>query len=59
MNAVGIDVSNGRSTVAVVHPFGEVVRMPFDVLHTASEPGELANFLQSLGITRIKMYNNP
>lgn len=56
MNAVGIDVSKGRSTVAVVRPFGEVVRMPFDVLHTASELGKLASYLRSLdGETRIVM----
>lgn len=26
MNAVGIDVSKGKSTVAIMRPFGEVVR---------------------------------
>jgi len=56
MNAAGIDVSKGRSTVAVVRPFGEVVRLPFDVLHTGSELGKLANFLLSLdGETRVVM----
>ena len=28
MNAVGIDVSKGRSTVAILRPMGEVVRTP-------------------------------
>jgi len=32
MNAVGIDVSKGKSTVAVLRPFGEVVASPFDVM---------------------------
>ena len=34
MNAVGIDVSKGKSTVAVIQPFGIVIAEPFDVLHT-------------------------
>ena len=28
MNAVGIDVSKGKSTIAVMRPFGEVVASP-------------------------------
>lgn len=28
MNAVGIDVSKGKSTVTVLRPFGEVVASP-------------------------------
>ena len=31
MNAVGIDVSKQKSTVAILHPGGEVVTSPFDV----------------------------
>lgn len=30
MNAVGIDVSKGKSTVAVLCPFGEMAASPFD-----------------------------
>ena len=37
MNCVGIDVSKGKSTIAVMRPFGEVVVSPFEVCHTASE----------------------
>lgn len=48
MNAVGIDVSKGKSMVAVMRPFGEVVAKPFEVRHTASELRELANYLKSL-----------
>ena len=56
MNSVGIDVSKGRSTVAVMRPFGEVVISPFEVRHTASELGELARLLKSLdGETRVIM----
>lgn len=56
MNAIGIDVSKGKSTVAVIKPFGEIVKMPFDVLHTSKELTELANFIDSLdGESRVVM----
>ena len=56
MNSVGIDVSKGRSTVAVMRPFGEVVISPFEVHHTDSELSELAKLLKSLdGETRVIM----
>lgn len=54
MNCVGIDVSKGKSTIAVMRPFGEVVVSPFEVCHTASELSELARLLKSLdGETRV------
>lgn len=54
MNAVGIDVSKGKSMVAVVRPFGELVVKPYEVHHTTSELKKLANSLQSLsGETRV------
>ena len=56
MNAVGIDVSKGRSTVAVVQPFGVVIAEPFDVLHTDSGLKELITFIKSLsGETKVVM----
>ena len=56
MNSVGIDISKGRSTVAVMRPFGEVVISPFEVRHTDSELSELARQLKSLnGETRVVM----
>lgn len=56
MNAVGIDVSKGKSTVAVIQPFGVVIAEPFDVLHTDSGLKELVNFIKSLyGETRVVM----
>lgn len=56
MNAVGIDVSKGKSMVAIMRPFGEVVRSPFEVSHTGSELSELAKLLKSLtGETRVVM----
>ena len=54
MNAVGIDVSKGKSMVTVMRPFGEVVVTPYEVRHTASELRELAHSLKSLdGETRV------
>ena len=54
MNAVGIDVSKGKSMVAVVRPFGELVMKPYEVRHTSSELSELASRLKSLeGETRV------
>ncbi|MBP3599970.1 MAG: IS110 family transposase [Clostridia bacterium] len=56
MNAVGIDVSKGKSTIVIMRPFGEVVASPYDVGHTESELKELARFLKSLpGETRVLM----
>lgn len=56
MNAVGIDVSKGKSTVAIMRPFGEVVAEPFEVSHTDTELRKLACFLEKLpGETRIVM----
>ena len=56
MNSVGIDISKGRSTIAVMRPFGEVVISPFEIRHTGSELSELARQLKSLnGETRVVM----
>ena len=35
MNAVGIDVSKGKSMVAALRPMGEVALLPQEFLHTA------------------------
>ncbi len=56
MNAVGIDVSKGKSTVAVLRPFGEIVIPPFDVHHNPKELSELVTLLKSLdGDTKVVM----
>lgn len=56
MNAAGIDVSKGKSMVAVYRPFNEVVAKPFEVRHTGSELKQLADYLKSLdGETRVIM----
>jgi transposase len=56
MNSVGIDVSKGKSTVAIMRPFGEIVSVPFDVTHTADDLQALVDSLKSLsGETRVVM----
>ena len=56
MNAVGIDVSKGKSTIAVMRPFGEVVLSPFEVSHTGRDLDDLVRKLKSLpGETRAVM----
>jgi len=56
MNAVGIDVSKGKSMIAVMRPFGEIVASPFEAGHTDSELRRLADRLKSLnGETRVVM----
>ena len=56
MNLVGVDVSKGRSMVAVRRPFNEIVVKPFEVRYTGSELSKLADYLKSLdGETRVVM----
>ena len=56
MNAVGIDVSKGKSTVAILRPFGELVASPFVVSHNPRELNELVTLIKSLdGDTKIVM----
>ena len=49
MNSVGIDVSKGRSTVAILRPMGEVVQPPEDVAHDAISLERLAYRILDLG----------
>ncbi len=54
MNAVGIDVSKGKSTVAILRPLGVTVAKPFEVVHTAQGLKALADYLPTLeGETRV------
>ncbi len=48
MYAVGVDVSKGKSTIAVLRSKTEVVMRPFDVAHNAQGFAELAEKLNSL-----------
>ena len=49
MNAIGIDVSEGKSMVAAMRPAGEVIIPPFEVEHIASELRALDN-VNKLGL---------
>ena len=56
LNAVGIDVSKGKSTVTVLQPGGISLRRPFDVTHSVSALNELKDYILSLdGDTRAVM----
>lgn len=49
MNAVGIDVSKGKSTVAILRSHTDVVVPPFDVPHTVSGMQRLVDTIRSAG----------
>lgn len=49
ITAVGIDVSKGKSTVAIRRPGGEIVRKPFDVRHDRAGLQQLVQILQDIG----------
>lgn len=54
MNAVGIDVSKRKSTVAILRPGGMVVVKPFDVPHLSADFQSLKKLIRELdGETRI------
>ena len=56
VNCVGIDVSKGKSTIAIMRPLGEIVKSPYEVAHTSSELEMLVETLRNLeGETRIVM----
>lgn len=56
MNAVGIDVSKGKSMVAILRPYGEIVSYPFDVKHTSGNIRSLIEQIKSIdGESRIVM----
>lgn len=48
LNAVGIDVSKGKSTVSILQPGGTVIRKPFDVAHSSSELKAFSDFILHL-----------
>ncbi len=56
MNAVGIDVSKRKSTIAVLRPGGEFLMKPFDISHQSADFQTLTRKLKDLdGETRIVM----
>ena len=48
MNSIGIDVSKGKSMVAVMRPLDEVIRIPFEINHTVKWLAALVKDLKSL-----------
>lgn len=56
MNAVGIDVSKGKSMIAILRPYGEIVSSPFEINHTSSNIQSLIEQIKSIeGESRIVM----
>ena len=56
MNAVGIDVSKGKSMVAILRPFGEIVYSPFEIKHTSNDINTLVDLINSVdGESRVVM----
>lgn len=56
MNAVGIDVSKGKSMVTILRPFGEIVVSPFEIRHTSDDIHSLIHLINSIeGESRIMM----
>ena len=56
MNAVGIDVSKGKSMVAALRPMGEVALLPQEFLHTGVGLEQMAYAILALGEdTRVVM----
>ena len=45
MNAVGIDVSKGKSMVAILRPLGEVVQTPMEIKHNKIDLKQLADLI--------------
>jgi transposase len=56
MNAVGIDVSKGKSMVAILRPYGEIISTSFEIKHTSSDINALVQQIKSVeGESRIVM----
>ena len=56
MNAVGIDISKGKSMVAALRPMGEVAMPPKEYIHTAAGLKQMAEAIIALGSdTRVIM----
>ncbi len=56
MNAVGIDVSKGKSTVAIFQPGDQVILKPHDFYHTQSGINSLIDIIKGLdGETKVCM----
>jgi transposase len=58
MNAVGIDVSRGKSMVAIRNPFGKILYQPFEISHSTADLYGLAKLIMSLdGESKVVLEN--
>ena len=56
MNAIGIDVSKGKSMVTILRPLGEIVASPFEIKHTNEDLSKLVKLIKSSeGESRVVM----
>lgn len=56
MNAVGIEVSKGKSMIAILRPYGEIVSSPFEIKHSSDHIQSLVAQIKSIeGESRIVM----
>lgn len=46
MISIGIDVSKEKSTVCILKPYGEIVKSPYEVIHTETQVAELVSIIQ-------------
>lgn len=47
MISIGIDVSKGKSTVSIMKPFGEILKVAYEVPHTLESLNELVKLIKS------------
>ena len=52
---VGIDVSKGKSTIAILSIEGEVIEMPFDINHDVEDLEKLDKKLQMFSKENLKI----
>lgn len=57
-NAVGIDVSKGKSTVSVLQPGGTVVKKPFNVVHSLILSILVDTFFSRISLTMLPVPNS-
>lgn len=48
MIGIGVDVSQGKSTICILKPYGEILKSPYEVAHTESSLKILAYELYRL-----------
>ena len=53
---VGIDISKGKSTVAILSVVGEVIEEPFEITHDLSGLKVLEEKIKNIGTTRYPVW---